>query len=161
MRCLLIFAAFLTFWSTRVSAETPIDLAPCMEMLSVMPADLAVYDAKSCAATPTAQSRAELVLEIPAEAVIPLAERLKTDFGMGEMVFVCCGYEPAGAQVGEIPIPDSTIAPGPSGTRPALQVRMFAAAFGEYFADADRPPDLEFGPLGKYPASLILTLMDI
>jgi len=164
MRPLLILLACLILHATPPAAETPVDLAPCLDIIALLPPDIAALEVLTCRkaniSTTLGQLRAEMVFQLPADDVVGIANRLTRDFGMGDLTLVRNVYQPTGTMVGDIPIPNGVLSDGPLGTRPKLSIHIMAAAMPTYIPDAEIPMDFEYAQLGAHPASLILQLTD-
>lgn len=163
MRRALILLACLTTWSTPTTADTPIDLAPCLGIPDLLPAAITDLEILSCRDDISPQTRAELTYLVPPDQVEPLATRLEADYAMAPLRFMCCGYETS--QPGEIPIPDGhfprsvqqQLTADYNAIVTVLQITLSAPAFplGETASDAGPLP------LGALHGLLTLTLSDI
>ncbi|AKS45893.1 hypothetical protein SAMN05444287_0996 [Octadecabacter temperatus] len=129
----------------------------CDDIRKLMPEDFNDFALVSCETEGTPQTRAQLTLTVPPEDVIALSKRLTADFGMGELVFLCCGYEPAGGQNGSFEVPEGIIAPGPSGSYTHLSIGMSAMGLDETGSGGAT----EFFSLGETTATLSLAIVDI
>lgn len=148
----LLLVLGLTTLIIVVLADTSVDMAPCDEILTLLPPEFETLEVVACTDKPAAFARARLELVVPAAQAVAWSERLTDIYGMGQLRFVCCGYEPAGGIDGSIPFPDGLIAAGPPETVTSLAVSMVAEGIS---------PDGDVIGLGDAPATLYLTLLDV
>lgn len=126
----------------------------CDLIRSNMPDAFTAFEEASCE-TWGGQTRARLELTVPAGQVEETADLLTSQYGMGRMVFVCCGHEPEQGQSGWIDLPSD--AQTPPGAFTSLGMALVSPGF-TVEPDESLP---EFPPLGAVDATLILSLVDV